>query len=195
MTGRTELNNIMPLRNIPSVLQRGILSHQRASELDHADISLEDVQNIRDGVTLPNGRALHSFANLYFDARNPMMYKRRAEYNELCILRISTEVATIPGTYVSSQNASSKYARFYDAANVSSDDVDMDKVYARDWDHEDEIEKWQHASIKCAEVLVPNSIPPEYILGAYVATEQAKQQLLQRGFDKQIEINADKFFR
>lgn len=191
----TEFNNIMPIKNIASVLQHGILSFQKAAKLEHNDISMKEVQDIRDGITLPNSRPLHKCANVYFDARNPMMYKRRRDYEDICILRISKKILSIPNTFVSTQNASSKYTQFYNANDVTGDCLDLDKIYARDWEHEEQIDKWRHASIKCAEVLVPRIIPSKYILGAYVASEKVKKKLIKCGFNLDVMINSDKFFR
>jgi hypothetical protein len=78
----------MPIANIAPVLRDGILSHQRAASLLHADVSLADVQGKRAAKVVPNGLRLHQYANLYFHARNPMMYKRQAEAGSLCILRV-----------------------------------------------------------------------------------------------------------
>lgn len=50
-------------------------------------------------------------------------------------------------------------------------------------------------SKKCAEILIPHSIPPEYIIGAYVKNEEEKNNLHELGFDRQIEVNTEMFFR
>jgi hypothetical protein len=189
-----EFNNIMPIKNIPSVLEYGVLSHKQAAQFPHIDISMQDVQDKRDSIILPSGNPLHSYANVYFDARNPMMYKRRGQVENLCILKISIEVLSIPGTYISSQNASSKYTRFIESERLEARMLDLDNIYSRNWDYVDQIEKWRNASIKCAEVLVPISLPTEFILGAYTATEDIAQSLSDAGFSKDITINADKFF-
>ncbi|MBN9547238.1 MAG: DUF4433 domain-containing protein [Alphaproteobacteria bacterium] len=81
--------------NIPSILAQGILSHERASKLPHHSIALQPVQDKRDLTTIPGGRRLHQYANLYFHARNPMMYKRRGEAPTTCVRRISTAVFSI----------------------------------------------------------------------------------------------------
>lgn len=43
-----ELHCIIPIKNIPSIMKHGILSHEQASRLDHDDISLSNVQDKRD---------------------------------------------------------------------------------------------------------------------------------------------------
>ncbi len=51
----TELHSIMPIANIPSVFEHGILSNERSSKLTHTDVSMNEVQDIRDNVQVPGG--------------------------------------------------------------------------------------------------------------------------------------------
>ena len=74
----TELHCIMPIDNINSVMTHGILSHERAAKLPHRSVALQPVQDRRDQKQVPGGLKLHQYANLYFHARNPMLYKRLA---------------------------------------------------------------------------------------------------------------------
>ena len=50
-------------------------------------------------------------------------------------------------------------------------------------------------AIKCAEVLVPNCIPYQHIVGAIVSCNESKELLLKSGFCKRIKIDPDIFFR
>src|SRR6266568_471123 len=107
-----EFQCIMPLENIPSVLQFGILSNERAAKLQHRSVAMEDVQEKREQKHVPGGLKLHQYANLYFHARNPMLYKRKDAATTLCVLRVSTEVRHIEGVVMTDRNASSDYVRF-----------------------------------------------------------------------------------
>jgi ssDNA thymidine ADP-ribosyltransferase, DarT len=190
----TELHCIMPIENIPSVIRHGILSHEQASRLEHDDISLSDVQDKRDRKTVPSRLKLHQYANLYFCARNPMMYKRRNHKGNLCVLRISKEVLKLQNVVLAVQNAASKYVSFYKSPQ-GLHSINFDMVFADNWKHpEDQIAEWRHSSAKCAEVLVPHCVEFCYIIGAYVANETAKVNLENTGFDKSITINAEMFF-
>jgi hypothetical protein len=108
----SELHYITPMTNVPSILQHGILSHNRAAKLKHDDISMREIQDVRAEKRVPGGLALHDYANLYFNARNKMMAKKRPEHDRLCVLRVSTEALNIPGAVLADQNASSKYVLF-----------------------------------------------------------------------------------
>src|SRR5258706_1684699 len=107
-----EFQCIMPLANIASVLQHGILSYERASKLSHNSVALPAVQDLRDAKQVPRGLKLHQYANLYFHARNPMMFKRKSQASGLCVLRVSIDVRHLPGVVFADSNASSKYVRF-----------------------------------------------------------------------------------
>ena len=61
---------------------------------------------------LPNGKRLHTYANLYFNARNAMMYKRKSSHRELCVVRVDKSVLTLPTAIVADQNAASSHVRF-----------------------------------------------------------------------------------
>ncbi len=190
----TELHCIMPIANIPSVLEHGLLSHERVCRLPHTDVSMGDVQDRRDKVRVPGGLRLHQYANLYFDARNPMMSRRRNMVNSLCVLRYSVQVLQLDGAIITDQNAASRYVAFWPPSSINM--LDFDLIFAEDWTHnDDQIAYWRHKSIKCAEVLVPNTINCDYLTDAYVVNEDAQNQLLSHNFGYQIEINPHIFFR
>jgi hypothetical protein len=187
-----ELHCIMPIANVPSVLQNGILSHERAAQLEHHSVAMQAMQDRRDLKTVPGGLRLHQYANLYFHARNPMLSARRNE--DVCVLRVSTRVLGVAGVAITDQNAASSYVRFY--APSQSALLDFDDIYARDWTHpDDQIRGWRHKSRKCAEVLVPHRVPPDMLIGAMVADGAARDRLSSTGFALPIVIDPDFFFR
>jgi hypothetical protein len=78
----------MPLANIPMVLKFGILSHEEAAKLPHDSVALSEIQERRDIKRVPGGLKLHQYANLYFSARNPMLFRRKNDAATLCVLRV-----------------------------------------------------------------------------------------------------------
>ncbi len=189
----TELHSIMPIENIISVLKHGILSHEQISRLAHTDVSLASVQKKRANKVIPNGLKLHQYANLYFHARNPMLFSRQNEVDHLCVLQISNKVINLDGVVLSDQNAASDYVRFWSPTDYHQ--INFDWVYAADWTDVNQITQWQKSSAKCAEILVPKVILPKYIMGAYVLNEEVKVKLKQQGFLQAISINPHLFFR
>jgi hypothetical protein len=54
---------------------------------------------------------------------------------------------------------------------------------------------WSHKSRKCAEVLVPQRVEAQFILGAYVADAAAQVRLAALGCTLPILVNPVLFFR
>lgn len=169
-----ELNYITPIQNLPSILENGILSHKLASKILHRSVAMDEIQDLRKIKAVPRGRPLHDYVNLYFDARNPMLYKRLDQHRELCVLQVDPDVMGLPGVVIADSNASSGHARFAPYPQGLRL-IDADMVYAASWIHpDDQILEWKHKAIKCAEVLVPDVVEPRYILGARVSCGEAK---------------------
>lgn len=188
-----ELHCIMPIANLSSVLAHGILSYERAARLRHESVAMQPVQDRRDQKQVPRGLRLHQYANLYFDARNPMLYKRHGEATALCVLRISLDALKIPGTVVTDSNAASDYARFLHPSQWEY--INFDDVLAADWTHDDRRRYFQHKSRKCAEVLVPHRVPQQYVSGAYVVDVVARARLAAVAPGLPVAIVPGMFFR
>lgn len=190
----TELHCIMPVANIASVVAHGILSYERAAKLAHHSVALKPVQDRRDQKHVPGGLKLHQYANLYFHARNPMLHKRLPEVDSLCVLRVSTQVLTLPGAVITDQNAASDYVRFL--APTQWRLLAWDDILAMDWRHPgDQIAYWRHKSRKCAEVLIPHRVEPRFLVGAYVVDAAAEARLTALGCTLPIAVDAILFFR
>ena len=190
----TEFHCIMPIANIGSVLAHGILSYERAAKLQHHSVAMQPVQDKRDQKQVPGGLKLHQYANLYFHARNPMMFKRKDEAPNLCIVRVSTQVLDLSGTVISDQNAASDYVRFLHPKQWQL--LAFDDIFAMDWRHpNDPITYWRHKARKCAEVLVPQRVDSQLLTGAYVVDEAARGRLAGVGFTLPVTTSPVLFFR
>ena len=188
-----EFHCIMPISNIASVMKHGVLSFEQAKALRHQLVAMLEIQQRRDTIRVPGGRPLHQYANLYLNARNPMLYKRREEAPALCVLRVSTEARHIDGAVLADGNASSRYARFLAIHQAS--ELNLESIYAHDWRHpDDQIAYYRHRVQMCAEFLVPDRLPPEFIDGAYVVSVAAKRSLMATGFSLPITISTELFF-
>lgn len=190
----TEFQCIMPTANIPSVLQHGILSYERAAKLKHLSVAMPEVQDKRDVKQVPGGLKLHQYANLYFHARNPMLFKRKDEAAQLCVLRVQCSVLKLAGVVITDRNAASDYVRFLAPAQVGL--LDFDAIYAADWRHpNDPIAYYRHRSLKCAEVLVPHRVEPAMLAGAYVVNQTAAGRLAAVAGELAITVDSDMFFQ
>ena len=183
----------MPLANVPSVMERGILSHERASKVTHVSAAMDEIQERRDKKRVPGGLKLHQYANLYFHARNPMMFKRKEDAPNLCVLRVSTEVLELSGVVITDQNAASDLVRFLHPNQHGL--LDFESIFALNWTHpNDPFAYRRHRSKKCAEVLVPNAVDSRFLVGAYVLNENVASRL--RGMcSLEATIDREMFFR
>lgn len=188
-----QLYYITDIVNLPSMLQRGILSHNQAAKIRHTSIAEQGVQERRENKKIPGTNThLHDYANLYFDAHNPMLSARRHLNDSICVLIISRDVLELDGIIITDQNAS-RACRF-----MTLDDglplLSREEIFARSWiRRDDQMEEYRLKGVKCAELLVPVKVDVNLIIGAYVANNLALQ-LFQRVSSLPVEIRLDIFF-
>ena len=191
-----ELNYIVPIANLPSILDLGILSHNRVAEIEHKSVAMVEIQEIRSSVKLPNDQDLHDYANLYFNARNAMLYKVISEssHRDLAVLRIDSAVLDHPGVIASDTNAARNMVRF-GTPNEIVPLLDRDRLFARSWDHANLVMKYRHKGEMCAEVLIPHSVPTEYLIGISVSCEATKSVVSQLCDTLPVIVNEYQFFQ
>ena len=147
ITRKRFLYNITALENISSIMQNGILCHDKARKIQHTSIAIESVQIRRANVRIPNGLRLHQYANLYFDYHNPMLSYLRTKNEDLCILALSASVLDIPDCIVTDRNAAVAITMFY-PANEGIGKLDFEKILAQFWLHpDDELEERNHKAL------------------------------------------------
>jgi len=190
-----ELYYITPIANIPSILKYGILSHNYSLKLDHYSVAMQKIQVRRKDKQIPGTKnQLHDYANLYFDAHNPMLSKCRDKNDLICVLRIDIAVLDLSGIIIADRNASSDYARFYPTEQGLAA-IDEDTVFARYWTHPgNQYEEWEYKSIKCAEVLVLQKVDTRYVLGVFVANQTALAAFNKLKIELTVETNSGIFF-
>lgn len=66
ITNKTGLYNIQAIDNVPSIMQRGLLSNEKARNITHVSIAMNEVQSIRDHVVIPDGLKLHQYCIPYY---------------------------------------------------------------------------------------------------------------------------------
>lgn len=190
-----DLHYISPIANLASICEHGILCNRLAAKYIHESIADTDVQVRRqDKRVTGTEKTIHDFANLYFDAHNPMLSRRRAENLNICIVCVSPDVLDLPGAVIADMNAARDAARFYDVTGGLAV-LDATELYARVWLHpNDLIAEDRHKALKCAEVLVPDRVSPKFLTGILVATLQVKEtcEALKPGLP--IKVRGDIFF-
>jgi hypothetical protein len=190
-----ELHYITPLVNLPSILELGILSNKRVKSVPHSSVADEAVQDRREDVQVPGGLRLHEYVNLYFNARNAMMYKRQGFHAELGVVSINRACMNIEGVVVADRNASVGPARFGSPAEIVPK-LDSDLIFSEWWiQHDDYFDRLNHKQAMCAEVLVPRALPPSFIRGVYVSCAATLAICEAQGLGCKFRVNEYLFFR
>jgi hypothetical protein len=190
----TELHYITSISNVISILQHGILSNTLAAELPHDSVAMPEIQEIRANKQIPGARRLHEYANLYFDAHNAMLSKRRRYNSTICVLQVDSGALDLPGVIVTDRNAASSWVSFM-TVHEGLAAIDRDRLFARSWKHPDDMyDEMNHKSEKCAEILVPDRVESRFVLGAYVANQTALTVFQVLGTGLPVRIRGDMFF-
>jgi ssDNA thymidine ADP-ribosyltransferase, DarT len=190
----TELHYITAIANLPSIMEHGILSHTLADQLAHDSVAMPEIQERRRNKEIPGARLLHEYANLYFDAHNPMLSRCRGRNNEICVLQIKPIVLDIPGVIIADRNAASDWTGFW-PVNDGLSVIDRERLFARYWTHPNDLfDEMSHKSEKCAEVLVPDRVNAQFIVGAYVANQAALVEFQRLNSQLPVRIRSDMFF-
>ena len=190
----SELHFIASIVDAPSIMDQGILCHRQAQKLAHQDLSMPKVQSRRMSRTVPGGRPLHDYANLYIHARNPMLFVRKDRHAEICVFRIRTTVLYSAGVVIADGNAASDYTAFWPARDGLAK-LDKSLVLAEYWTDPDTFAYWNKKRVRCAEALVPQRVSPEYILGADVSCDEGLMRLTAAVPQLAVAVNAHLFFR
>ena len=172
-----ELYYITHIDNVPSILKYGILSHERiiSDNIQYTSIYDKGIVEKRQHIETSEGEPLWHYANLYFQPRNPMLYRVKHErpVGEIAIISVRPEILDRLDIYISTGNA----------AHSSSEILPSSEGHKRlrKIIKDTMIEYWkeQDGSKRriMAECLVPDMVPPSLIQTIYVATRTAKTNL------------------
>lgn len=190
----TELHFITPIANLASIAKKGILCHDAARKLKAATVAMPEIQSKRAKKSVPRGMSLHQYANLYFHARNPMMFVRRVLHLDIAVLRVAPAVLDLSKAIIADGNAASGYTGFWPSPDGLAR-IDRELTFAEDWRDLDQIVYWQKKQAKCAEVLVPGRVDAKYITGVYASCAQSKAAIDALGLPWQVTVNSHMFFQ
>lgn len=180
-----ELHYITHVDNLKSILAHGILSRRQAQNRESAvSLGFVSVANMeiverRSSRRIPRGLSLNQYANLYFNARNAMLFQILNDYNvdarvppdEITILRVKPSILDLPNVVITDINAAAGIEPRYFSIEEGIARISKREILAEFWTDQ------SHKQRMMAEVLVPNSIPVGYVFGAYTSCEIAKQQV------------------
>lgn len=200
--GVNYLHYMAPLSTIHLISMGGILSFNQRQRLEQddqlrqmlrsmgsesiADPSVQDTRHNR----MIFGKSLHDYVPLYFGIHTPMQYVITKQHfdtqsSKIVFADVDLEqVFYLEGVLYTDGNAASSETRFYEAA------ANILGIESINWHivmNESRCFSREYKRIKCAEVLVPDRIPPEYIR-RYVVMNQTTHAMLQDTLTKMIEF-------
>ncbi|MEW5827551.1 MAG: DUF4433 domain-containing protein, partial [Chloroflexota bacterium] len=155
---------ISHINNLSSILQYGILSHRQvdAGKIPFTPVYNPEIVANREQRLTPDKKSLWDYANVYFQPRNPMLYKVISETDkrEVVIIGVKPQIVETKGAFISLGNAASSLSPLLDVkSGLQSINGEYWQIINNDWWKTEDGTKRKIM----AECLVPNGIPPTEI--------------------------------
>jgi hypothetical protein len=168
---------ITHIENLPSILSRGILSHQKVEELrvSYTPIYDKAIISRRKDKATPERDSLWEYANLYFQPRNPMMYRvvNETDRRNIAVVGINPKVLQASGGFITDGNAANDPTQFFHF-NEGLEVIEQQwKIIQNDWWKDLDGSKRKIMS----ECLVPDKINPEFVHSIFVSDHYAKEKV------------------
>ncbi|MFB0524205.1 MAG: DarT ssDNA thymidine ADP-ribosyltransferase family protein [Phycisphaerae bacterium] len=192
-----ELYYITHIDNVPSIVKHGILCHQIIEEknIEFTAIYNKEIVSRRAQREVPGGKSLWDFANLYFQARNPMLYKviHDKPLDKIVVLGVRRDAMNLKGAFIADGNAANSPTSIIPRSKVPKEcwaEI-MTNTQKEWWNQEDGSKRKI-----MAECLVPQRIAPEYIQTIYTPNLKVKEKLERiSGLDIPVVPEANMFFQ
>ncbi len=175
-----ELYYITHIDNLPSILEKGILCHSRVDDKAISPTSIYDEEIIshRRDKTIGDAKSLWEYANLYFNPRNPMLYRVKCEHeiNDIAILVIALDIVNRSDLYITDGNAAHSDTCFFSTEkNRSKISLVRKNANVKWWNKHDDSKR-----TIMAECLVPDRVSPEKIKRINVPSSNTKLKVEER---------------
>lgn len=192
-----ELYYITHIDNLHSILDHGILSHERVEKeaIPTTPIYDSNIVNRRKQILTPDSRNLWSYANLYFQPRNAMMYRVVHEKapEDLAVIGVNKNVLHEPAAFITDGNAAHETTTIYYPINGYEVLQREWSTIQNDWWSRDDGSKRKIM----AECLISDQVKPEHIQTVYVASNSVRETIQNRLRDSKITFSSepDMFFQ
>lgn len=192
-----ELYYITHINNLHSILTQGVFSHEKieAEGVNPTHIYDADIVSRRNRIMTPDNKSLWSYANLYFQPRNAMMYRVVHEKNarDLAVVGINKQVLSEEGIFITDGNAAHETTQFYYPSKGLGILRQQWSIIRNDWWNRDDGSKRKIM----AECLIPGHIKPEYIQSVYVAGNSKMDAIQEIIGNSQVTVSSepDMFFQ
>lgn len=179
---------ITHIDNLPSIFKHGVLSHKRIEELALPYTPIYDAQIVsgRKAKTAPDGRSLWEFGNLYFQPRNPMLYRVLHEKSEgdVVVLGVQRKVLDDPNIFIAPGNAASGATEILGPKEGLKGVSKIWETLNSEWWNAVDGSKRKIM----AECLVPVCVPPELIHSVYVASHAVAEKVKRMGLPANVAV-------
>ncbi len=179
---------ITHINNINSILLEGILSHQNIEDkgINYTAIYDKSIVSNRKLKQTPEGKSLWKYSNVYFQPRNPMLYRVVLEkgVDNIAVIELDRQVLNIPGIYITDGNAANDITEFYDyKSGISIVSKMWETIKAQWWNSLDGSKRKI-----MAEALIPDVIPPNLIHSIFVAKHNIAEKVKTSLINKNIPV-------
>lgn len=169
---------ITHINNLPSILRHGILSHRQveAKGIPFTPVYNPEIVANREQRLTSDKKSLWDYANVYFQPRNPMLYKVISETNkkDVVIVGVSPQIVDTKGAFISLGNAASSLSPLLDIkTGLKFINGEYWKIINNDWWKTEDGTKRKIM----AECLIPNGIPPTNIHSVYVTNSVVAEKI------------------
>jgi len=173
----SQLYYITHIKNLPSILINGVLSHEEVERrrIQYEPIYDREIVETRRRRTTPDGRSLWNFANLFFQPRNAMLYRvlRHRSVDEIAVLAVNASVLQRPDSLITLGNAASEASAILPAREGKKELPQILKWINNEyWTEEMGLKRKM-----MAECLVPAAVPSDLIQTIYVANHETVESI------------------
>jgi hypothetical protein len=168
---------ITHIDNLPSMLRLGILSHERVEreKVSYTPIYDKEIVAARKDRFTPDGKSLWGLANLYFQPRNPMLYRviHEKPLDNIAVVCVKPTILQRPDIFITTGNARASLSRILSQSEgIKALPRIRREVEIVWWKQEDGSKRRI-----MAECLVPDLVPPEHIEAVYVASHEVAEKV------------------
>jgi O-acetyl-ADP-ribose deacetylase (regulator of RNase III) len=180
---------ITHINNLPSILQYGILSHRQVEsrKIPFTPVYNPDIVANREQRLTPDKKSLWDYANVYFQPRNPMLYKVISETDKknVVIVGINPQIVSVKGAFISLGNAASPLSPILDAEKgLQIINGEYWQIINSDWWKTEDGTKRKIM----AECLIPDRIPPTEIHSVYVTNSAVADTIRLRELPHHVSV-------
>jgi hypothetical protein len=170
---------ITHIDNLPSILDKGILSHKHIVEdkIPFTSIYDEEIIDRRKNIKTSDNRNLWDFVNLYFQPRNAMLYRvvffSGKNIDDIILIGVKSSILNKPDIYITTGNAASSNSEILQKLEAKDKIKDIKEKTDKEWWTPENDSKRE----VMAECLVPDVVFPAYIQEIYTSSLSSSQKV------------------